>query len=49
LEAKKLLREKQHTVSQISDMMGYSSVHTFSRAFKKATGLSPVAYTKTIL
>ncbi len=48
-ESKKLLREKHYTVSQISDMMGYSSVHTFSRAFKKATGLSPVAYTKTIL
>lgn len=48
-EAKRLLREKQHSVSQISDLMGYSSVHTFSRAFKKATGRSPMAYSKTIL
>ncbi len=48
-EAKKLLREKQYSVSQISDMMGYSSIHTFSRAFKTNTGLSPMAYIKSIL
>lgn len=47
--AKKLLREKSHSVSQISDMLGYSSIHTFSRAFKNATGHSPMAYTKTII
>lgn len=48
-EAKKLLREKNFSVSQISNMLGYSSVHIFSRAFKNATGLSPLSYTKTIL
>lgn len=48
-EAKKLLREKQYSVSQISDLMGYSSIHTFSRTFKTCTGLSPMAYVKSIL
>ena len=48
-EAKKLLREKNHTVSQISDMLGYSSIHIFSRAFKKAVGLSPTAYQRRII
>ncbi len=48
-EAKKLLREKKYSVSEISDMLGYSSIHTFSRAFKKAEGLSPTAYLKKIL
>lgn len=48
-EAKKLLREKNYTVSQISDMLGYSSIHIFSRAFKKATGLSPTAYSRRII
>ena len=48
-EAKKLLREKRYSVSQISDMMGYSSIHTFSRAFKTSTGMSPMAYVKSIL
>ncbi|MBQ9757539.1 MAG: helix-turn-helix transcriptional regulator [Clostridia bacterium] len=48
-EAKKLLRENNNSVSQISDMLGFSSVHTFSRSFKKAVGLSPTAYLKSIL
>ncbi len=34
-EAKKLIREKTYSVSQISEMLGYSSIHIFSRAFKK--------------
>ena len=48
-EAKKLLREKNYSVTQISDMLGYSSVHTFSRAFKQAAGFSPTAYMHSIL
>ena len=48
-EAKKLLREKNYSVSQISDMLGYSSIHNFTRAFKNKTGLSPTAYVRSIL
>lgn len=48
-EAKKLIREENYSVSQISDMLGYSSIHIFSRAFKKAVGLSPTSYAKSIL
>ena len=48
-EAKRLIREGNYSVSQISDVLGYSSVHIFSRAFKKAVGLSPTAYAKSIL
>ena len=48
-EAKKLIREKNYSISQISDMLGYSSVHIFSRAFKKAVGMSPTAYSKSIM
>ncbi len=48
-EAKRLLRSDRYSVSQISDMLGYSCIHTFSRAFKKTTGFSPTAYTKSIL
>ena len=47
-EAKKLIRENNYSISQISDMLGYSSIHIFSRAFKKAVGLSPTAYRKSI-
>ncbi len=48
-EAKKLIREKNYSVSQISDMLGYSSIHNFSRAFKKTVGMSPTAYGKSIM
>lgn len=48
-EAKKLIREKNYSISQISDMLGYSSVHIFSRAFKKAVGMAPTAYGKSII
>ncbi|MBQ2967685.1 MAG: helix-turn-helix transcriptional regulator [Clostridia bacterium] len=47
--AKKLLQEKKMSVSEISDALGYSSVHNFSRAFKKYAGYSPSAYRKKIL
>ena len=48
-EAKKLLREDNLSVSQITDILGYSGIHNFSRAFKKATGFSPTEYKKSIL
>lgn len=48
-EAKKLIREERLSISEISDSLGYSSIHIFSRAFKKAVGFSPTAYKKSIL
>ena len=48
-ESKKLIREENYSISEISDMLGYSSIHIFSRAFKKAVGFSPTAYKKSIL
>lgn len=47
-EAKKLLRREDLSVSKISDMLSYSSIHNFSRAFKKAVGISPSDYRKKI-
>ena len=48
-EAKKLIREKNYSINQISELLGYSSIHIFSRAFKKATGMAPTEYGKTII
>lgn len=48
-EAKKLIRSNQYTISQISEMLGYSCIHSFSRSFKNAVGCSPTAYKKRIL
>ncbi len=49
IEAKRLLREGTHSVSQISDMLGYTTIHNFSRAFKNETNFSPTEYKKIIL
>lgn len=47
-EAKKLLREKNLSVTQISEKLGFTSIHYFCRFFKKETGESPIEYSKTI-
>ena len=48
-EAKKLLREDVLSVSEISEKLNYSGIHNFSRAFKEATGFSPMGYKKSII
>ena len=48
-EAKKLLREDVLSVSAISEKLNYSGIHNFSRAFKEATGFSPMGYKKSII
>ncbi len=48
-EAKRLLRTEKYTVSQVSDILGYSCIHSFSRGFKKAVGISPMAYKNRIM
>lgn len=46
--AKELLSEGGLTVSEISILCGYQSVHYFSNAFKKETGMTPTEYVKTV-
>ena len=47
-EAKKLLREGEYNLTEISQKLGFSTVHYFSRMFKKQQGVSPSEYIKTI-
>lgn len=44
LEAKVLLQNPALAVSQIADRLQFPDPSTFSKFFKKSTGLSPVAY-----
>jgi len=46
--AKKLLQQKQLTISEISYMLGYSDLGNFSRSFKKFTGRSPQEYRNSV-
>lgn len=43
-EAKRLLRDTDFSVADISSLVGYSSVGTFSSRFKACVGISPRAY-----
>ncbi len=47
-EAKKLIREDQYNVTQISSLLGYSSIQHFSRMFKKIVGFSPTEYENSV-
>lgn len=46
--AKKYLREDNYNITQISYILGYSTVHYFSRQFKKITGMTPSQYTNSV-
>lgn len=43
-QAKNLLRETNHSIHEISDMIGFSSYNYFFSFFKKETGLTPILY-----
>ena len=46
--ARQLIRENQMNFTQISDFLGYSSIHYFSRQFKKLSGMTPSEYAQSI-
>lgn len=45
-EAKRLIDEKNSNFTEISEKLGFSSLHYFSRIFKKRVGMSPSKYAK---
>ena len=47
-KSKELIRENQYTISEIAYKLGFSSIHYFSRLFKKYFNLTPSAYVKKI-
>lgn len=47
-EAKSYLQQGKLSITEISDMLGFSSVHYFCRLFKQQTGQSPTEYMKGI-
>lgn len=48
-EAKLLLHSGKFNISQIAELLGYESVHYFSKNFKSIEGISPSSYLKTDL
>ncbi len=47
-DAKTLLRENKLSITEISERLGFGSIHYFCRLFKKKTGHSPKEYVKMI-
>lgn len=46
--ARQLIRNEQLNFTQIAEALGYSSIHYFSRQFKKLTGMTPSEYASSI-
>ena len=47
-KAKDMIRLHHDNFTQISEKLGYNSIHYFSRQFKKVTGLTPTEYALSI-
>lgn len=46
--AKKYIREANYNFTQIAELLGYDSIHYFSRQFKKYVKMSPTEYASSI-
>ncbi len=46
--AKKYIREANYNFTQIAELLGYDSIHYFSRQFKKYVNMSPTEYASSI-
>lgn len=47
-KAKEILRAKNCNFTQIAEELGYSSIHYFSRQFKKISGMTPSEYASSV-
>jgi len=46
--AKKLIREGNYNLTEISELLNYSSIHSFSRHFKSVMKANPTEYAKSV-
>lgn len=46
--AKTYIREGNYNLTQIADLLGYDSIHYFSRQFHKVTGMAPSEYARSV-
>lgn len=48
-EGKKLIREKNHSISEIAAHLGFDTPQYFSRVFSKITGMTPTEYVNSVI
>lgn len=46
--AKQMIRRNKNNFTEISALLGYTSIHYFSRHFKKVTGMTPSEYASSV-
>ncbi len=46
--ARQYIREGRHNFTEIASILGYNSIHYFSRHFKKVTGMTPSEYASSV-
>ncbi len=46
--AQEMIREGSHNFTEIASLLGYNSIHYFSRHFKKVTGMTPSEYASSV-
>jgi AraC-like DNA-binding protein len=47
-KSRQLISEGRYTISEIALMLGFNSIHYFSRAFTQRYNMAPTEYSKTI-
>lgn len=47
-KSKLLIKENKYTLSEVSDLLSFNSIHYFSRSFKARFGITPSEYAKSI-
>jgi AraC-like DNA-binding protein len=47
-EAKTMIREGNYNITEIARILGYETIHYFSRQFKTQTGMSPFQYSMSV-
>ena len=48
-KSKQMIKNSTYSISEISRMCGFSSIHYFSRKFKEKYGVTPTSYAKSIV
>jgi YesN/AraC family two-component response regulator len=46
--AKAYIREGNYNLTQIAELLGYDSIHYFSRQFRTITGMAPSEYARSV-
>ena len=46
--SKKLISEQAYSITEISEILGFNSIHYYSRVFKNITGVSPSKYSQSV-